>query len=119
MIQQLNNVYLCGYELITNLDFDADGDGSTFIETSAGDCNVILARQHSPLRLLRMQMIDTEDTDDTEDAAATYFPADDTTDSTTNEGWLPIGDAMLLTINLLPFSKAMALLSAIFISIGI
>ena len=74
-----SGIYLCGYELVSNLDFDTDGDDDgTFIETSKGDCDVILAngspRPHSGFSNCKM------DTDDKNDV---YFPAD--------VGWLPIG----------------------------
>ncbi len=59
-------VYLCGYELTTNLDFDFDNDGST-ITGVAGAAN--------PQGAL--------DSDDT----AAYFPVD----GDNHGGWIPIG----------------------------
>ena len=54
-------VYLCGYELAQNLDFDLDGDGSTYTETTPGVYTL-----------------------DDGDAAAPYFVPRD-------GGWEPIG----------------------------
>ena len=64
------NVYLCGYELSTNLNFDADGDGKSFEGTT---CNVILPNKTPRLDFSGCSI----DADDTVGAAATYFPADD------------------------------------------
>ena len=55
-----------GYELTTNLDFDLDGDGSTWSGDNANGYSL--------------------DTDDSNDV---YFPIDSTDD--TSAGWLPIG----------------------------
>ena len=70
-----------GYELITDLDFDKDGDGSTFY----GRCNVIL-NDSTPRKDFSKCNIDKGD------VHSIYFPADDSSDSTINEGWEPINN---------------------------
>ena len=74
-----------GYELITDLNFDKDGDGSTFLEDSIKQCNVIL-NDSTPRKDLSKCKIDKDD------AHSIYFPLDDGSDSAINEGWQPIGD---------------------------
>ncbi len=58
-------VYLCGYELAQSLDFDLDGDGSTYTETTPGVYTL-----------------------DEGDAAAPYFVPSD-------GGWEPVGDDII------------------------
>ena len=69
-----------GYELLSDLDFDIDGDGSTFSD----ECNDILDDNLLPISF-------DPCTVDFDDKNPTYFHADDTSDATINEGWLPIG----------------------------
>ena len=80
-----------GYELVTDLDFDADGDGSSF----SGDCNVIIYGDNPatsditetayPRTDFSGCTIDEGDTDDT------YFPSP--------RGWLPIGNTQARSFN--------------------
>ena len=70
-----------GYELITDLDFDTDRDGSTFVGNSVKACNVILDNG-SPRTDFSGCTIDSGDT---VDEHSIYFPAPG--------GWLPIGDS--------------------------
>ena len=69
-----------GYELLSDLDFDIDGDGSTFSD----ECNDILDDNLLPISFDPCNI-------DFDDKNPTYFHADDTSDATINEGWLPIG----------------------------
>ena len=59
-----------GYELITDLDFDADGDGSTWSGDSSNGYT-----------------LDTGDNDDV------YFPIDIADSTSSSAGWVPIGDS--------------------------
>ena len=91
-----------GYELVVNLDFDRDGDG-TFIEGSPDDCDVIgdnpatddiieTTHPRTDDDLLGCTM-DMDDTIDTDGNPLIYFSADDGDDTNgINEGWVPIGD---------------------------
>ncbi len=73
-------VFLCGYELTQNLDFDADGDGTTFIPSATGDCDVIMT-DNTPRTNYDNCLLDAGDNN------AAYFPV-----SSGSGGWLPIGD---------------------------
>ena len=75
-----------GYELVADLDFDTDGDGSTFVENALGACNVILDDVGTPPRTdFSGCSIDTNDSVDPETGQAVpWFHS--------VEGWAPIAN---------------------------
>ena len=91
----VNNITTCnGYELMNDLDFDKNEDGSSFGGANAGDCNVIIQGDDPNTAITETAYPRTDFAScsiDTNDVHATYFPYDP--NDTANQGWLPIGDS--------------------------